>query len=44
MATHTWGEYPQGIWTLEVCEMQETKFVVGLNRLPLNDFDITGEI
>lgn len=19
MTTHTWGEYPQGIWTLEVC-------------------------
>lgn len=20
MATHTWGEYPQGVWTLEVSE------------------------
>lgn len=19
MTTHTWGEYPHGIWTLEVC-------------------------
>lgn len=19
MTTHTWGEYPQGVWMLEVC-------------------------
>lgn len=26
MTTHTWGEYPQGTWTLEVCNKKTTIF------------------
>lgn len=32
MTTHTWGEYPQGMWTLEVglSDLAESSFLIEL--------------
>lgn len=37
MTTHTWGEYPQGIWTLEVSKML---FVENSTEYNTNKFQV----